>query len=387
MKLIILSGASDGGICHYTYCLAEALQAQGEDVTVLINNLLPYELANLPHKHKVKRVLSVGLSPIGRLLIPLRNAAVLLKEANGTKVIHYQWPIGPRNDRIHWRLLHFVNKRIVYTAHDVIPHEPGTPLEKHTRWLHQQADTVIVHGTALKKLLIETAGIASERVNAIPHGNYNFVADRYSKWNRQGARTSFGWSERERAILFFGQIFPYKGLDTLIAACGLIKSKEGMIGERLRLLIAGRPSTPKYWDEAGFTRQIEEAGLRNQTICITEYIPIEELARYFLAADVVALPYKSGSQSGILQLAYAFSKPVLVTDVGSISEVVQNGTTGIIVSPNDPAALADALTRLLINQEVACRMGAGGRAYSENELSWEKIAKKTQIIYDDMIKR
>ena len=200
----------------------------------------------------------------------------------------------------------------------------------------------------------------------------------FPQWDRGRARASFGYGPDEKVVLFFGLIRPYKGLGDLIAACRLLTQEHPDVP--LRLLIAGR-TLDTYWEDGGYARQIAEAGLAEQTTCVIEHIPMEDIGRYFRAADMVAIPYKSGSQSGILQLAYAYAKPVVVTDVGSIAEVVEPGLTGLVVPPSDAAAFAAALAQLLADPEQAQRVGCQGRAYAETVLSWDPIAAQTRQLY------
>lgn len=246
-------------------------------------------------------------------------------------------------------------------------------------WMCRNADAVIVHGRRLQEQLLELSGVAPEKVHVIPHGNFNPIADFFKKWTRPAARASFDLSDDEQVILFFGYVRPYKGLDILIDACAQVRRRRP--SQRLRLLIAGR-TLKNFWDTGSYGSQIEAAGLKELTTYEIRYIAMEDVARYFLAADIIAMPYKSGSQSGILQMAYSYSKPVIVTDVGSIGEVVRDEQTGLIVPPNDPSAFAEALSRLLDDPAHAVCMGRQGRLYSETALSWERIAAQTEDVYE-----
>lgn len=106
------------------------------------------------------------------------------------------------------------------------------------------------------------------------------------------------------------------------------------------------------------------------------FIPDEEVAGFFQRAAFVVLPYVDASQSGIIPIAYAFKKPVVVTDVGSIPEVVDNGKTGIIVPPKDSGLLAEAIISLLQNPQLLDRMGQNAYDKMRGELSWDAIARE-----------
>jgi len=118
---------------------------------------------------------------------------------------------------------------------------------------------------------------------------------------------------------------------------------------------------------------------------INKYIPSREVGVIFEKASVVVLPYREASQSGVIPIAYAFGKPVVATRVGSIPEVVKDGKTGILVPPEDPDALAEAIIFLLKNEVKRKEMGKEAKNYGEEELSWDKAAKKTFLLYKKLI--
>ena len=383
MTRVLLFSTPDGGIGQYTYCLCRALEAdQGVQATVLTHESPPYDMADFPHQHVVKPTLRWPGGGWNKVSVPCHNLGVFAREARGTDLFHGQWNNGPKFDRTNWGLLRRAGKPIVHTAHDVIPHERAQADTDHNIWMARSADAVIVHGRSLKEILVEMAGVAPEKVHVIPHGNFHPIAEHFNAWDRARARASFGLEEEERVILFFGYVRPYKGLDTLIEACRRVRASDP--GARLRLLIAGR-TLNSFWESGNYAEQIEKAGLTDSTTYAIEYVPMTDIGRYFLASDIVAMPYKSGSQSGILQMAYAYARPVVVTDVGSIGEVVQDGVTGLVVPPDAPDAFAAALSRLLADPDAAQLMGCRGRAYADTELSWSRIAARTAAVYQSVL--
>jgi glycosyltransferase involved in cell wall biosynthesis len=137
-------------------------------------------------------------------------------------------------------------------------------------------------------------------------------------------------------ILFFGYIRRYKGLHTLLDAMPTILEKV-----KLKLLVVGE----FYDDEEKYRQQIADNRLQNDVVLHAEYVANEQVGLYFSACDIVVLPYVSATQSGIVQIAYQFDKPVIATDVGGLAEVVLNGKTGFIVPPQQPTAVANAVLR------------------------------------------
>lgn len=381
--ITICSALSHGGIAHYSYALAEALQLEGTRSSVVMYDEPEYDLEGYPHQHETRRDLRLATSSTRRLTSPIQNVVGMLRAAQRCPLVHFQWSLGPRNDRLVWPSLRALGKRIVYTAHDVLPHEASILPRAHCLWIYQQADALIVHGDQLKRLLLETFPIPEHKVHVIAHGNYNFVADTPGSWTRESARRALGLAPTDRVVLFFGLIREYKGLDVLIDACRQIESRGLPDGQRVRLLIAGR-SFGNYWEEAGIDAQLQAAGLTATTSLHLRHIPMLEVARFFLAADVVALPYRRGSQSGVLQLANSFAKPAVATRVGSLSEGAASDVT-LFVEPNDSTQLAGALFELLADVQKADALGTRARAYAERELGWSGIAQQTQAVYASVL--
>ena len=144
-----------------------------------------------------------------------------------------------------------------------------------------------------------------------------------------------GFTPRHKVILLFGAIRPYKGLDTALKALGRISSK----CPELRILIAG-----KLWENwEPYRELIQKLGIERHIFTCLEYIPAGEVYRFFTAADLVVCPYRHfDSQSGVASTAVAFRKPLIVTDVGGLPDLVADGR--FVVPPDDAAALAKAIT-------------------------------------------
>lgn len=379
MPNLLVCPLPDGGICHYTFSLADAMHQLGCPATVFTSRS-GYELQGLKHAHRVRPELNKVGRRLSRAPDFLSNLGRLLQEGRDARITHVQWPLGREFDLPLWRALKLAGKRIVYTAHNVKPHESGNSQEAHTVQLYRLADAVIVHGENLKQELLSLADIEPDRVHVVSLGNYNFIADRFTKWTRETARQSFGFEAQDRVVLFFGFIRPYKGLDTLISACGVAARNDPSLMRSLRLLIAGSNSL-SLWSQEGYEEQIVRAGIKEITLPVLEYVPLEDVARFFLAADLVAMPYKTASQSAVLPLAYAFAKPSIVTDVGSLREVAAVSGGAVLIPPNDPEALAEALQHLVSSEQRMAEMGRAGRDYASDVLDWRKIAGRTLDLY------
>ena len=177
-----------------------------------------------------------------------------------------------------------------------------------------------------------------------PHPTYTQFA--LGEMTREAARRELGVDGR--VLLFFGLIRPYKGLKTLLRAFE-------RVAERLdaTLLVVGEFYEPRN----AYDELIQSLGIGARTRVIDRYIPDDEVGVYFHAADLVVLPYRSATQSGITQTAFAFGRPVVVTAVGGLPDVVDDDVTGYVVPPDDPAVLSGAWALMLF--AVVATQGSG----------------------------
>jgi glycosyltransferase involved in cell wall biosynthesis len=220
--------------------------------------------------------------------------------------------------------------KIGYICHNVVPHESRFADRALTRWALSNADFFIVQSRIVEEQLLSL--LPEARYLLVPHPVYNVYGELLDK---QSARARLGLKS-EKVILFFGYIREYKGLDLLLQAMPRILQKHPAT-----LMVAGE----FYQDERKYRSMIETLGITGQVVIYGNYIPNESVNLYFSAADVVVLPYKSATQSGIVQMACHFNKPCIVTNVGGLAEMVFNNETGFVVEPNQPEAISGAVNR------------------------------------------
>jgi glycosyltransferase involved in cell wall biosynthesis len=194
------------------------------------------------------------------------------------------------------------------------------------------------------------------------------------------AREKLALDTKERVILFFGNIAPYKGLDILVRALAELKKK----GTVPRLVIAGKVKESKWishWES--IERVIEEHGLTGHIVRKIEYIPDDEVEFYCKAADVLILPYRHIFQSGVLFLAYSFGLPVIAADVGSLRDDIIEGKTGFVFRAENSADLAEKITKyfdgdlyknLEAHREMIMR-------YANETYSWQRVGEATYAVY------
>ena len=395
----LLVNPTVGGIGQYAHCLAHALRGAGAVPALVASAEEADELAAFPSpwsaRYDVLRSYPLPLGPSLRARIrrrvlartgPRKNNDAVAAAARAFRpdVIHAQWVLSwPHEARLWNELRRRTGAAIVYTAHDVLPHEvtpeemraPG-PLRTAWTALYHAADHLIVHAEALKAQLSDLFGIPDSRVSVLPHGSYTFLADDNTQWPRGRARASLGLNGDEVAVLFFGFIREYKGLDTLIRAVAAMRERRAV-----RLLVVGKPYPWPSWEATEYAALARDLGVDKQLLPVTEYVPLADVARYFAASDIVALPYHRASQSGVLQMAYGFGRAVVCTDTGGLREAAVPGETAVFVPPRDPGAMAAALDALAADAARCEQIGLAGRRHADTAYSWKPIAARTLEIY------
>jgi len=255
-------------------------------------------------------------------------------------------------------LNYLLKKYEIYTT----VHDPDMHLGEKNYFLNiiyklsiKSSDRFIVLSNKFKKYLSNKYKIKEDLIYYIPHGNFSY----YKKFSN-----SYKLENKEnKKILFFGRIVEYKGLDILLDAYEIIKTK---LGNEVSLMIVGEGDLLKYKEKIKNERDIE---------VVNRWIDDKEIHKYFEMADIVVLPYKEASQSGIIPLAYAFSKSVIATRVGGIEEQVDDGITGFLVKPNDSIELAQKCIELIKNDDLRYKMSLNAKLKNETDLSWEKIGE------------
>ena len=416
LRIILYDSSGRGGVAQYTYQLAESLACNGSDVTVITTG--DYELKHLKRSFKVcipftqswmKSFFNMALSPLrrkntGRVdnanLYNTHNALdyrtnktnILLKNSrawllrvkillfllwHNPHIIHFQWLKDSKNDVYLMKFLKILRFPIVYTAHDLLPHDSNFhDYQNVFRKIYSISDKIIVHSVRNKREIIDLFKIDPKKVYVIPHGSFDLF---YTEKNitKDTAREKIGIPKGKKIILFFGFIKKYKGLEYLVSAFQNIKEHLDDIG----LLIVGKIHST---DSAGFkfyADLIEHVSHNDDIMCINEYIPLETINLYFLASDLVVLPYIKTYTSGVLLAAYAAGRPVIVTDTGALSEVVDIGKSGFLVPPKDINALEQAMMKALRDPDRLEEMGNYARYLSETVYSWHSIALKTTDVY------
>jgi glycosyltransferase involved in cell wall biosynthesis len=278
-----------------------------------------------------------------------------------------------------------LGKRIVLTVHNVNAGKrdsKDTTLNRLTlRIQYWLADHLFVHTERMKQELIEKFGVKEARITTIPLGINNAVPN--TALTSDQAKKRLGIRNDEKAILFFGRITPYKGLEYLVTAFQKLLPQDG----NYRLIITGRPEKEceGYW--APLREAIREDVKAERILLRAEFVPDSETEVYFKAADVLVLPYRDIYQSGILFLGYSFGLPALVADVGSLKDEIVEGKTGFVFKPEDPIELASTVEKYFESELYRNLNGRRQeiRDYALKRHGWEEVSQKTLCVYSGLL--
>jgi len=279
-----------------------------------------------------------------------------------------------------------LGKKITFTAHNV---NQGKRDAKDS-WLnrvtlgiqYRLCDHIFVHTQQMKGELCQHFAVAEKAVTVIPFPINNASPD--TGLTSAEAKRRLGLRDCEKAILFFGRVRPYKGIEYLLDAFRLLSANKQA---NYRLIVAGEAI--KGCEE--YLREIQSCVGRDfeqdQVILRMQFIPDDEVEVYLKAADVLVLPYKEIFQSGVLFLAYAFGLPVVATDVGSFSKEIVEGSTGFLCQPGDPAEMARAIETYFASdlfKHLSTRRQEI-KDYANANHSWDAVAELTCSAYMRML--
>ena len=261
---------------------------------------------------------------------------------------------------------------IISVVDNVFPHEkrPGDIML--SKFFMKSIDGAVVLSHSVQK------DIESFRkdipVCSTPHPLFDTYG---KKLNRNEALSALKLDQDSLYLLFFGFIRNYKGLDILIRAF----SDNRLRGKNLKLLVAGE----FYENAAPYMKLVKESGLEKDIIFYDKFIADKEVGLFFSGADLVVQPYKSATQSGVTQIAYHFDKPMLVTDVGGLKEIVLHEKCGYVVEP-DPKKIADAIIDYFDNNRKIAFTECVKK--EKERFSWNKMTDSvTEVFYRCMLKQ
>lgn len=340
-KVIIIGPAHPlrGGLASFDERLARQFQQEGFETTIYTfslqypNFLFPgttqYSSEPTPTDISIKVCIN-SVNPINWLKI----GNELKKIKPDLIVVRYWLPfMGPCLGTILRQVKKNHFTKVVCIADNVIPHEKRPGDIPFTKYFLKPIDAFV---TMSEKVMNDLRQFTQKPSQQIVHPLYDNFGEALTK---QEARKYLGLTEQENIILFFGFIRKYKGLDILLEAISLLNRKHSTLN--IKLLIAGE----FYEDKKQYDDQITQLNIQHSLILKTDFIADSEVKYYLSAADFVIQPYRNATQSGVTPLAYHFNKPMLVTNVGGLPDLVPNKKVGLVAEP-DAASIAEKIEEL-----------------------------------------
>lgn len=338
MKIIIVGTSHPyrGGIAAFTDRLATEFVREGVDIEVVTFKLqypsflfpgeTQYSDAKAPEGLSIARKVN-SINPLNWIKVGKE-----IRKKNPDIVVFTYWmaffaPCFGKIARVIKRNRH---TKCIGLIHNMIPHEKSILDKMFPPYFVKAMDGFVVLS---KSVLNDIATVDKQNKPRVftPHPLYDHFGEIVS---RDEAIRHLNLDPNYRYFLFFGLVRAYKGLDLLIDAFADARLRKFPV----KLIVAGE----FYEDPKPFLEQIEKHGLQDSVIIQNQYISDDDVKYYFNTSDIVVQPYKSATQSGVTQIAYHFEKPMLVTNVGGLGEIIPNGIAGYVVEPN-PSSIADAL--------------------------------------------
>lgn len=338
MKIVILGTAYPyrGGLATFNERLARQFQVEGHDVEVVTFTLqypsflfpgkTQYSNEVAPTDLRIKRWVN-SCNPFNWVSVGRK-----IRKMQPDMLITCYWMafFAPCYGIIERIVKGNGKTRCLALVHNMIPHEPSLLDKLFAPFYVKSTDGFVALSDSVVKDIDKLDKCRKPKTFS-PHPIYDHYGERMSKAE---ACELLKLDADKDYMLFFGLVRAYKGLDLLLDAMGKMHDKL----PNLRLLIAGE----FYEQEEGYREQIKNLGLTEKVIIRNEFIPDADLRLYFGAADLIVQPYKTATQSGVTQVAFHFEKPMLVTNVGGLGEIVHDHKMGYAVHPNEES-IAEAI--------------------------------------------
>lgn len=372
-KVIIVGPAFPlrGGIANFNEALCRALNVAGIETKIISfslqypNFLFPgktqFDTGKGPQDIVVETKIN-SINPFNWLQV----AKQIKREQPDYMVFRYWLPfMAPCLGTIAKLVKKNTKIKIIAITDNVIPHEKRFGDRMFTSYFVKQCDAFIAMSQSVLNDLSEFTH--TDKKVFLPHPIYDIFGEKVEK---SVALKHLNLNENEKHILFFGFIRKYKGLDLLLEAMADERVKQ----LNVKLIVAGE----YYEDAEPYNEIIKKNKLENNVILKTEYIHSEEVKYYFCAADIIAQPYRNATQSGVTQIAYHFEKPMLVTNVGGLPEIVPHNKVGYVTEINSKS-IADAIVDFYTNNKEA--EFTKNTIIEKQRFLWSTFVKGVQELY------
>lgn len=367
MKVLLLDQIAKVNY-KYTYPLANGLKHAGVDVDLAIDQKKEPEncLCNIINMFNTDEKDIGKLAKLKNYISSYKKISKMLKNGN-YDIIHTEWfTFSPIDYLFLSSFKRKYNVKYVATVHDILPFNEKCYDMLYHRKLYALADSVILQAPNNIERFASLFPESKQKTHMIPHGH---MLDYVEMADKIESREKLKIPQNKTVFLFFGQIKKVKGVDILLESIAQLKDKYS----ELYLVVAGN-----VWksDFTSCENIIKKYNLDSVLKLDIRYIPDEEVKYYYSAADVCVLPYTDVYQSGVIQLAYGYKKPVISSDLPAFTQFVKEGETGYISKAGDCHTLAQAIEKALIQKDNLQRLGENGYSLVRNELDWSDLAKR-----------
>jgi D-inositol-3-phosphate glycosyltransferase len=377
MKIVIIGTAYPyrGGLAAYNERLALQFMNEGHEVSVMTFTL-QYPGFLFPGKSqfldgpaptgiRIERCVN-SINPFswistGRRLGKLKPDLIIFKYW-----LPFMAPCFGTIARIARRNKH---SKVICIFDNVIPHEKHPGDRQLTKYFTSSIDGAIAMSASVLDDLSDFRNDIPAKLNPHPlFDNFGAPLPVEEACKKLGLDSSFHW------LLFFGFIRAYKGLDLLIEAF----ADDKLRGRNLRLMVAGE----FYEDSKKYKDLVRKLKMENDIIFFERFINDDEVRYFFSAAEMVIQPYRDATQSGVTQIAYHFDKPMIVTDVGGLKEIVPDGRCGYVVKP-DPQAISSAIDDCYLNGRIS--IFEGNVREEKAKYSWGRMSESIKEVFNKII--
>ncbi len=362
-NVLVVNQLTKGGITHYTACLVDSLGN-----ATIITSFGKNEFNITGNNLKIKKILfPLTSNKILKIFFLFLNYVIIFINSLFYKNIHFQWPISEKFDKYLIKILNKLNKNTVFTVHNVFSHEDN--LKENKEHYSNIYNKIIVHNDFSKKLLENTLNMNSNKIAVIPHGNYLFINNLCKELSKEEACNELSIPKNNFYALFFGYIRDYKGLFDLLES---VKD----LPDDFKIIIAGSTS-----DFSKYDQYIQENNLENKIYKFIKYIDLCDFGKYFYAADICVFPYKNIYQSGALQMAFAFKKACIVSNIEGFTDIAFDNENCIVYNRETQNDLKDKMCYCYNNRDFLKKIGENAYNFSKEKLDWKIIADKTKELY------
>lgn len=378
IDVIVISPLGYTGLAYYDYSLCSSLCEHGIGVELYTSDR--WFLDTKKNKFKTRTLYKNCSGDVPKIikgmhyiLSTIRIAAAVFK--NKARIIHFQILELPFIDLFLMVILKINGRKLIYTPHDIL-HNKNFMFNRITAsCIYRLVDRIVAHKESNLNNLIREFHISSGKVRIIPHGNYEYFID--ADITKKGSRQQLGYQQDYKIILFFGNIKPSKGLEVLIKAVSLLKNEL----EDLKLVIAGRVigKTSKRW----IAEILDKENIADITVTNLEFIPNDLVIYYYMASDLIILPYTEVYESGVLKLAQTCGKVVICSELEEFKDTVIHGETGYFFKNGDYNDLAKQIKNALLNKNLE-EIGRNAKKLMKDRYGWDEIADLTKNMYREI---